>query len=186
MQLRRYAAQYYRQVEAFPRYVSGVHAQCDDAGARGELLENLRVEEGGETTHAELWLRFCEGLGLSRDDVKATPALPETSACVSKMLAATRTQGYAAGLGALYAYESQIPAVARTKIDGLAAHYGISDARAVSFFAEHLTADEIHSRVEAALLDGLDAAEALAGADETLAAVNGLLDGVCRAAEVRA
>ncbi len=184
-QLKTYAKQYYWQVEAFPRYVSGVHSQCADTSVRRELLENLVTEEGGQTSHAELWLRFCESLGVSRDEVFAEEPLPETIACVERMLAATQRQGFDAGVAALYAYESQIPAVAKTKLEGLAAHYGIDNARAISFFTEHLSADTIHAEVERTMLAKADLGAARAGVEETLAAVNGILDGVCRAANVR-
>ena len=43
-------------------------------------------------------------------------------------------QSYAAGLGALYAYESQFPGVATAKIEGLMDRYGISDEATLRFF----------------------------------------------------
>lgn len=44
-------------------------------------------------------------------------------------------ESYAKGLGALYAYESQVPEVAEVKIDGLVNHYGVRDENGLSFFA---------------------------------------------------
>src|SRR5205085_523006 len=61
--LREYAMSYYPHVAAFPRYVSGVHANCEDAVLRQELLENLIEEERGEANHPELWRRFAGALG---------------------------------------------------------------------------------------------------------------------------
>jgi pyrroloquinoline-quinone synthase len=46
--LRNYAVQYYHHVAAFPRYLSGIHARCDDALTRQVLLENLIDEERGK------------------------------------------------------------------------------------------------------------------------------------------
>ena len=69
--LQGYAQQYYHHVLAFPQYVSAAHAICPDQGERQELLENLIEEERGEHNHPELWLRFAEGVGASRDDVTA-------------------------------------------------------------------------------------------------------------------
>ncbi|MFN7131469.1 MAG: iron-containing redox enzyme family protein, partial [Myxococcales bacterium] len=77
-QLASYARQYYHQVLAFPRYVSGVHAACTDLEERQKLLENLIAEERGERNHPELWLRFAEGLGATREQVKGEALLPET------------------------------------------------------------------------------------------------------------
>ena len=45
-QLQEYAVQYKPFVEAFPRFVSALHSNCEDAAAREEILENLMDEEG--------------------------------------------------------------------------------------------------------------------------------------------
>ena len=71
--LRCYAKAYYPHVCAFPRYVSGIHTQCDDLSARKALLDNLVDEESGDEHHPELWLRFAEGLGESREVVQKLP-----------------------------------------------------------------------------------------------------------------
>ena len=52
------------------------------------------------------------------------------------------------GLAALYAYESQIPEVSKTKREGLAAFYGIADEDATRFFSVHEEADVWHRQVE--------------------------------------
>jgi len=39
--LQEYSKQYYRHVEAFPTYVSAVHANCPSLPIRQRLLENL-------------------------------------------------------------------------------------------------------------------------------------------------
>ena len=53
-----YAIQYYRHVEAFPRYLSALHSRCDELETRQVLLENLIDEERGAENHPELWLRL--------------------------------------------------------------------------------------------------------------------------------
>ena len=68
--IQEYAAQYFKHVSAFPRYLSSIHSNCDDISVRQELLENLIDEERGEENHPELWLRFAEGMGKKRKDVK--------------------------------------------------------------------------------------------------------------------
>ena len=70
--MRGYARTYFAHVLAFPRYVSGVHSQCEDLNARKALLDNLVDEESGDEHHPELWLRFAEGLGESREAVEDT------------------------------------------------------------------------------------------------------------------
>ena len=114
-----YAKQYYAQVKAFPTYVSGVHARCEDMECRQILLENLIEEEHGDDNHPELWLRFADGLGLNRDEVKNQKLLKETEESVETMKNLTQDKNYLKGLAALYAYESQIPEVSKTKREGL-------------------------------------------------------------------
>src|SRR5690242_4193534 len=187
--LRDYARQYFHHVEAFPRSVSAVHSACPDAGGRRMLAENLAEEEGveaGKQAHAELWLMFACGLGESEDAVRAQPLNPETQALIDTLRKLSR-QSYAAGLGALYAYESQFPAVATAKIEGLIERYGIEDEETLRFFRVHETADVEHKRVCAVLLDRLpeeEKAQAIAAGDELAQALWGFLSGVEASASV--
>ena len=87
-------------------------------------------------------------------------------------------------LAALYAYESQVPAVAESKITGLKAHYGIDDAATLRFFDVHLEVDERHADVARDLLADAtpeEQDEAVRAAEEVMRALNTLLDGVVRA-----
>lgn len=156
--LREYAKQYYNQVKAFPRYISKIHSQCDDIKARQILLGNLIDEEQGEEHHPELWLRFAEGLGVSRDDVESAALKEETRALVEGFFKLSE-ESYAKGLGALYSYERQVPEVAKSKIDGLEKFYGINTEQALKFFNVHIKADEWHSDECASLIKKLSPAE---------------------------
>ena len=93
--LRHYAGQYYQHVLAFPQYVSAAHATCPDQRDRQELLENLIEEERGDENHPELWLRFAEGVGAPRDDVKTAAPLPETARLVDTFRDATARRSFA-------------------------------------------------------------------------------------------
>jgi pyrroloquinoline-quinone synthase len=181
--LRAYARQYYHHVEAFPRAVSAVHSSCPDRDGRRMLAENLAEEEGvevGKQDHASLWLMFACGLGESEDAVAAEQLNPETQALIDTFRKLTR-RSYASGLGALYAYESQFPAVAHVKIEGLIERYGIEDEATLRFFRVHETADVEHSSVCRALLDRLpqdEQAEAVAAGAELAGALWNFLSGV--------
>jgi len=182
--LRDYASQYYRHVKAFPTYLSAVHAQTEDIESRREILQNLNDEEAGNPNHPDLWVRFGEGLGLSRGEMEEVDIQPETSNLIDTFRSACRERGTAAGLAALYAYESQIPAVSESKIEGMKKHYGIDDPATLSYFTVHIEADKEHSAVErdllARYLDDSNAATAIKSVDEILDALYGILDGVCR------
>ena len=181
--LRDYARQYFHHVEAFPRAVSAVHSACTDRDGRRMLAENLAEEEGieaGKQDHATLWLMFACGLGESEDAIRAQQLNPETTALIETFRRLSR-QSYAAGLGALYAYESQFPGVASAKIEGLIERYGIADEPTLRFFRVHESADVEHSSVCRALLDRLPEAErqeAIAAGDELAGALWNFLSGV--------
>jgi pyrroloquinoline-quinone synthase len=181
--LRAYARQYFHHVEAFPRAVSAVHSACEDRDGRRMLAENLAEEEGldpGKQDHASLWLMFAAGLGVSEAEVRAQTLNGETQALIDTFRRLSG-QSYAAGLGALYAYESQFPGVASAKSDGLIDRYGIRDEETLRFFRVHETADVEHSAVCRALLDRLpddEQAEALAAGEELAGALWNFLSGV--------
>jgi len=155
------------------------------------LAENLAEEEGvedGKTDHPELWMQFAEGLGATREGVGGATLNAGTAQLIDAFRALSR-KSYAAGLGALYAYESQIPDVARTKIDGLKDRYGIADDRTLRFFTVHEAADEEHAAVCRALLDKLpadEADEAVEAAGALADALLGFLDGVEATRQARA
>ena len=181
-----YAKQYYAHVRAFPTYVSGVHSRCQDISIRQELLENLIEEERGDENHPELWLRFAEGLGVAREDVRSAELLPSTEDSVRRLQSLTQGEDYRAGLAALFAYESQIPEVARTKRQGLKEFYGIADERAVSFFRVHESIDVLHQQVELQTLEEQcrtpeARSKAIAAARESAKALWSFLDGVTAA-----
>src|ERR1700704_2273025 len=96
--LAEYAKQYYAHVRAFPTYVSGVHSHCEDLAVRQELLENLIEEERGAENHPELWLRFAEGLGVARENVRAAELLASTNDSVRRLQSLTQSQDYREGL----------------------------------------------------------------------------------------
>ncbi|MBV6479102.1 MAG: PqqC-like protein [Ignavibacteria bacterium] len=154
-ELKEYAKQYYHFVKHFPRFVSCVHSNCDDVNTRKVLLENLADEEGFKTgieDHPRLWLDFANSLGLKEDEVKNTMPIREVEDLVDGMYELTRSHDYTLGLASLYAYESQVPEVSRTKIDGLKKFYGIDSDKAVKFFTVHEEADVYHSKDEIDLI----------------------------------
>jgi pyrroloquinoline-quinone synthase len=181
--LAEYAKQYYAHVRAFPTYVSAVHSRCEDISIRQELLENLIEEERGDENHPELWLRFAAALGVTREDAKTAELLPATMDSVQRLRALTQSENYREGLAALLAYESQIPAVAQTKREGLKEFYGIDDESSVSFFRVHESIDQLHQQVEMQILErecqsAADQDQAIAAAREAARALWAFLDGV--------
>ncbi len=177
-----YATQYFHHVDAFPRYVSATHANCDHLPTRQILLDNLIDEERGEENHPELWLRFSEAVGQSRENVKNAKLLPETKALVDTFISLAKSS-YAEGLGALYTYERQVPEVAKSKIKGLKDFYDIDAEEAIKFFKVHIEADEWHSQETADLMEALspeDKIKASVAANKAADALWNFLSGVQR------
>lgn len=183
--LKGYACQYYQHVLAFPKYVSGTHANCDSLADRQGLLENLVEEEQGANNHPELWLRFGEALGLDRSDMTDVEPLPETTELDDTFRRITKDSSFVSGIAALYAYESQVPEVAGTKMDGLKQFYGINTPDALRFFVVHHALDVEHSRVTRDMVARYadtpeKQQEAIQAVEESSDALLKFLDGVSR------
>jgi len=179
--LRRYTCQYYHHVRAFPTYVAGIIANTDSPRLRSVLFENLKDEEGHPPTHLDLWVDFGRSLGLTRGEMESSEIYPETRHFVDTFKHVTRNCSASVGASALYAYESQIPAVAAEKIKGLG-KYNYGPDLDTTFFAVHEEADVRHT---AGLEQLISSASQPNEADKTHIAVHqvlngwwGLLDGV--------
>jgi pyrroloquinoline-quinone synthase len=154
--LNRYSMQYAPHVKAFPRFVSAIHSQCENEKGRKLLLENLNDEEGtgGLKSHPELWRDFAAAFGADVDSLREGDIAPKSRELVETFFRFCRSS-YEEGLGALYAYEHQVPAIAVAKIDGLKRFYGITESSAHAFFEVHQSADVHHSATCRELLDQL-------------------------------
>jgi len=184
--IQEYAAQYFKHVSAFPRYLSSIHSNCEDISVRQEILDNLIDEERGNENHPELWMRFAEGMGKDRDSVKNTTAIDETEVLVNTFMKLSRDERYHIGFAALYCYESMVPEVAENKIDGLKKFYGVEKGEeTLKFFEVHQHADKWHREVVKKLLGEIcdsnkKKEEALKGIDQALFALNNFLTGMER------
>ena len=108
-----YVRQYAHIVRAVPRWLEQV---------RGGDTAQLARHVGEEWSHIGLWDKFGMALGLSSDEIRVAPANLATAKLVERgdQLAA---QGQAAAV--VWALEAQTPTVARAKVEGLSAFYGI-------------------------------------------------------------
>jgi len=179
-----YARQYYHHVVAFPTYLSAAHAKCEDQATRKQLLSNLIDEEAGSPNHPELWLKFAEGLGVSASDVRKSEKWSETTDLIDIFRQVCRDGSTAEGLAALYAYESQIPEICESKIDGLKKHYGFTSPEHYQYFTVHIEADREHSDAERKILNSFvnkhNFESVKASVNRVLEALWKMLSGVCR------
>jgi pyrroloquinoline-quinone synthase len=155
---------------------------------RRAVLANLADEKGGDDAtgknpeHAELWLDFAEGMGASRDPRGHAP-VAEIEGLMSFFHGVASNGTPEEALAAFYAYESQVPRVAREKARGLREMYGADD-RTCGYFTLHSTADVYHAQVwrqqlARRLEQNPNAAEpALAAAGNAAQALWSALDGI--------
>jgi pyrroloquinoline-quinone synthase len=179
-----YAKQYYHHVAAFPTYLSSVHANCEDQATRKQLLNNLIDEEAGAPNHPDLWKKFAAGLGVEDAELARTEKQPETKKLIDTFRSVCGRASTAEGLGALYAYESQIPAICESKIDGLKKHYEFSRPEHYEYFSVHIEADREHAAAEREMLnryvDDRNFESVKASVNRVLDALWEMLSGVCR------
>ena len=184
-----YAEDYYHHVEAFPTYLAELGIRLDEGELRRAILANMADEKGLDTAsgepsraHSDLWLDFAEGMGARRD-VARYPPPPEIRELMAFFHRAASEGTPEEALAAFYAYESQVPRVAREKARGLKDRYG-ADEPTCAYFTLHTTADVYHSQVwRQQLAKRLEAhpelaAKALAAGENAAKALWRALDGI--------
>jgi pyrroloquinoline-quinone synthase len=182
--LQLYASQYYRHVEAFPKHLRVLAARTEGS-LRETVMENLAEEENPEAPHPRLWRDFAAAVGVATEDIGCCPALPGTQAVVSTFREICGDRSVAEAVAALYAYESQVPEISATKIDGLKKFYGVDQPEALAYFSVHEEADKVHRAAWRLWLEKHAAdtseEEIMATAHDALNALWGALDAVyCR------
>ena len=189
--LAEYAADYYLHVAAFPQHLGELAARTLDGGLRGAILTNRADELGadGGPVHDQLWLDFAEGMGATPAEVAQRKPLPEVAQLIAKLRSIASEGSPAAALAAFYAYESQVPRVAKAKAEGLKEFYG-ADVRTCRYFTLHQTADVQHAAVwkeqlKAQASDGESQEEALGAAEDVARALWSALDGIERSRQAR-
>ncbi len=173
--LRKYACNYYHQVEAFPGYLAEFALRLDEGELRRAVLANMCDEKGSGSgkdglPHAELWLDFAEGMGASRDMHGHLP-VKEIEELVRFFQDVANQGTPEEALAAFYAYESQVPRIAKEKERGLREMYGADD-KICGYFSLHATADIYHSNVWRAQIEKRIAANPEAGEAVLVAAEN--------------
>ena len=185
--LREYANDYYHHVEEFPSYLAEFAVRLDDCELRRAVLANMTDELGRDANgcgrpHSEMWLDFAEGMGAKRDRRGRNP-LPEIKELIAQFHRVASEGTSAEALAAFYAYESQVPRVAKEKERGLRTMYGADNATC-SYFTLHATADVYHSQawreqLEKQIEENAELAErALAAGESAAKSLWRALDGI--------
>ena len=147
-----WAQQFFLQVREFPRAVSALHASCPFADERVKLAESLYEEETGRisgcnVSHPEFFIRFAEGLGLTRAAIVGAAPFPGTAALIAWFESATKEHSFLEGAAAInLAAEGQVPGAFGPFARALERHYGLTREQ-VAFWDIHEQADREHSDI---------------------------------------
>ena len=193
--LRQYAGDYYSHVAAFPTYLAALYCRLEDGELRRAVVANLADEEGldgnpANRPHSDLWLDFAEGMGADREQARREEPIAEVTELTSHFRRVASEGSPAEALAAFYAYESQVPRVAKEKARGLREMYG-ADATTCGYFTLHTTADVYHSNVWREQLSKLVAnrptaeEQALTAAESAAKRLWNALDGIERLRQQR-
>lgn len=149
--LRAYSADYYHHVAAFPTHLASYYSRLPEGELRRAVVQNLADEEGldgnpSSRPHSEMWLDFAEGMGADRAEAPKGEPIAEVAGLIEHFRCVAREGSDAEALATFYAYESQVPRVAKEKARGLREMYG-ADAKTCGYFTLHTTADVYHSNV---------------------------------------
>ena len=108
-----------------------------------QLVEEAGDPKGKEPGHPELWLRFCEGLGVPRARVQATPLLPSTLVAIDDFLYINREVPFY--ISAAGSSEPPNVELCQRLLPAFRKHYAVDEGH-LEYYRLHVTADEEHSR----------------------------------------
>jgi pyrroloquinoline quinone (PQQ) biosynthesis protein C len=118
---------------------------------RQRALIPLVVEEGGhdtiggkQTAHAFLFVRLCEGIGLTREQVFNTAYLPTTIIEKNELFLLQRSSTVEALCGGNIATESINHIASGRMASAMEKHYGVPKS-ALDFYYEHMEVEADHS-----------------------------------------
>ncbi len=174
--LQGYSKEYFHLVQAVPEFVRNIRGLTNDASLEGMLAQNFREE----SDHVEAWVKFAISLGVSRDELLNHQSACKTREAVLALNSLTRLSLEEAA-AAMYAYESELPKISTSKINGLMKYYGIDNSDATSYFEIHKEADIRHAGMWRDILETVssDKVESVFHAGfKSLEAQNRLLDSI--------
>jgi pyrroloquinoline-quinone synthase len=175
-----YAEQYYQHVRAFPENLKQLERRTTSS-LRELVSENLAEELDPSAPHPLLWRQFAQSVGASEAALDSARPLPGIAALLDTYDEVSAEGTMAQAVAAFYSYEAQVPEIAASKISGLRRVYGITESRALAYFAVHEEADVRHRAAWREWLGEqkeVDTVAVLCAAERSLKALWGALDAV--------
>lgn len=172
-----YSLEYFQLVKSVPLIVKKIIAASIAASA---YSENYRENLLDEISHVDLWKGFALSLGITNAELASYGGANTTRDAIS-MLELASESSFLEAVAAMYAFEKEIPEISRTKMDGLARHYGINSPDAIEYFRVHEKDDVRHAAIWRRTLESTPAAmesAVFSAVERSLEAQNRLLDSV--------
>ncbi|MGA7923480.1 MAG: iron-containing redox enzyme family protein [Thermoplasmata archaeon] len=108
-----------------------------------QLVEEAGDPKGKAPGHPELWLRFCEGLGVPRAEVVNATLLPSTMVAIDDFLYINREVPFY--ISAAGSSEPPNVELCSRLLPAFRRHYQVREDH-LEYYRLHVTADEDHSR----------------------------------------
>ncbi len=108
-----------------------------------QLVEEAGDPKGKEPGHPELWLRFCEGLGVPRAQVQSAALLPSTMVAIDDFLYTNRESPFY--ISAAGSSEPPNVELCARLLPAFRSHYGVKEEH-LEYYRLHVTADVEHSQ----------------------------------------
>lgn len=148
--VKEWVRQFYPWLASVPIAMAERFANCswepENDRYRRMILDQL-VEEAGDPKgkapgHPELWLRFCEGLGLSRREVQSASLLPSTMVAIDDFLYTNRVNSFY--VSAAGSSEPPNVELCARLLPAFRTHYKVAESH-LEYYNLHVVADVEHS-----------------------------------------
>lgn len=149
------------------RNILGIASRIDDYGLRSSLIENIYEEETGAITkskrHLDTFADFGTAVGVTAEELHATPLLPQTKALIEHNLEVCNSSvHFTAGVASvLLLMEGQPPIMSqnRTSMLDVMRDVYLLPAEGYEFFVHHASSTATDDHVSALEDDHAQAAE---------------------------
>jgi len=149
-QLQWWAKNLFHEFRNIHRFFGVRYQKCPVPELRRALLENMVEEEGEDLfggkypSHAELWTRFTEGLGVPRQELLSYQPLPGIRAALEMYVQIVQQSHWSVAIGTGLVFEGEGPKRMGEEREALERYYPWIPSPALEFFRAHEYHDEGH------------------------------------------
>jgi pyrroloquinoline-quinone synthase len=149
-QLQGWAKNQFHEFRNIHRFFGVRYQKCPIPELRRALLENMVEEEGEDLfggkypSHAELWVRFGEGIGIPGEVMLTYEPLAGVRAALEMYVQLVQQSHWVVAIGTGLVFEGEGPKRMREEREALEKYYSWIPLSALDFFRAHEFHDEDH------------------------------------------